>query len=70
MDQIKCISCGKEENVANIKKNVKFFINWIELYPGTWLCRDCKSKGHDTKLVFYKMPINFRGLKKEELDDS
>ncbi|NHI93002.1 MAG: hypothetical protein EAX96_10910 [Candidatus Lokiarchaeota archaeon] len=64
--EIKCVSCGKVEKPENFKKNIHFFIEWIELFPDTWLCRSCKNQNHDKNLVFYKMPINFRGLKKED----
>ncbi|MHA1895397.1 MAG: hypothetical protein ACTSX4_12930 [Candidatus Helarchaeota archaeon] len=57
---IHCEFCGKKEKAENVKKSVKFFINWFELNPGFWICRDCMRTKHDSNLVFYKMPINFR----------
>ena len=59
--EIICQTCGKKEKAENYKKNIKFYINWCELEPDVWLCRDCKNN-HDSHLIFYK----FVGFKEKD----
>ena len=58
MKEIKCEGCGKIEPAENFKKNIKFFINWIEILPDQWLCRECKENKYDRNLIMYKMGFN------------
>jgi len=54
-EEVKCIICGKIEPVEGVKKNISFYINWIEYLPGEWMCRDCKKNIHDKNLIRYKL---------------
>ena len=54
-EKIKCIICGKEEKSENVRKNISFYVKWMEYLPGQWLCRACKEGVHDKSLVRYKL---------------
>jgi len=58
MPGITCMSCGKKETAENFKQNIKFYINWIEILPDKWICRDCKVNKYDRNVIMYKMPFN------------
>ena len=58
MKEIKCEGCGRKEPAENFKKNLKFFINWFEILPDQWLCRECKETKYDRNLIMYKMGFN------------
>ena len=57
LTDIECFSCGKTEKEENYKKNIKFYVNWIEIFPDKWLCRDCKENKYDRNVIIYKMPF-------------
>lgn len=54
-EEIKCTVCGKIVARNNAKKNISFYVNWIEYRPGQWMCRDCKERVHDKNLIRYKL---------------
>jgi len=54
-EEVKCILCGKIEKPENVKKNISFYINWIEYLPGQWMCQECKKQKHDKNLIRYKL---------------
>ncbi len=58
MKEINCFSCNKKEKAENYKSNIKFYVNWIEIFPDQWLCKECKEKKYNRNLILYKMPFN------------
>ena len=58
-EEIRCIICGKIERGETIKRNISFYIKWIEYLPGKWMCRECKESVHDKNLGRYKLQMLF-----------
>ncbi|NVM54256.1 MAG: hypothetical protein HWN66_11190 [Candidatus Helarchaeota archaeon] len=58
-EEFKCFLCGKKARGDKIKKNISFYIKWIDYVPGKWMCRECKENIHDKNLGRYKLQMIF-----------